>query len=103
MPVVTAKDAIITCLHNLRKSAFWFESSSGIIGAISGGPDSLALAFLTAEVCAEQKIQFEAVLVNHGLRKEAATEASYVIEKLESRGIQACCLSVTASPPSFGK
>ena len=103
MSVAAAKNSLTNHLDGLRQSDLWLEGYSGVLAAVSGGPDSLALAFVAAEICVEKKINFEAVVVDHGLRSEATGEASQVVETLKSRGIRSCCLRVTATPPSSGK
>ena len=103
MPVAAAKERLNTHLDSLRRSALWLEGHSGIIVAVSGGPDSLALAFVASEICAQKKIKFETVVVDHGLRAEAAIEASQVVEQLIGRGIPSRCLRVTSHAPSSGR
>ena len=103
MPVAIAKDRLNTHLDGLRQSSFWLNGYSGLIVAVSGGPDSLALTLVAAEICAEKKISFEAVVIDHGLRAEAAGEANQVIAKLTSLGIRSRCLRVLAPAPSSGR
>ena len=103
MSVAAARNKLINHLDGLRQSDFWLEGYSGVLVAVSGGPDSLALAFVAAEICFEKNISIEAVVVDHGLRSEAGEEASQVVEILKSRGVRCCCLRVTAPPPSSGK
>ena len=80
MSVAAAKNKLSNHLDDLRQSDFWLEGYSGVLVAVSGGPDSLALAFLAAEICVEKKINVEAVVVDHGLRSESEGEASQVVE-----------------------
>tara|TARA_B100000575_G_scaffold289874_1_gene292484 strand:- start:8268 stop:9620 length:1353 start_codon:yes stop_codon:yes gene_type:complete len=101
--VAAAKNSLTNHIDGLRRSDLWLEGYSGVLVAVSGGPDSLALTFVAAEICVEKKINFEAVVVDHGLRSEAAGEASKVVGTLKSRGIRSCCLRITAPPPSSGK
>ena len=103
MPVAAAKSALTSHVDGLRRSAFWMDGCSSLIIAVSGGPDSLALALVAADVCAEQNIGFEAVVINHGLRAEAAAEADSVVGMLSSRGIRSCCLRIGGAAPSAGK
>ena len=46
--------------------------------AVSGGPDSLALAFLTKCYSLKNKIKVKYYIVNHKLRKESSLEAETV-------------------------
>ena len=46
--------------------------------AISGGPDSLALAALTKAYSIERKTSFYYVLVNHNIRSNSSKEADQV-------------------------
>ena len=103
MSVAAAKSRLTNHLEGLRRSDLCLVGCSGVIVAVSGGPDSLALAFVAEEICFEKKINFEAVVVDHGLRSESTGEASQVVETLKSRGIRSCCLRITAPPPSSGK
>lgn len=103
MPVAAAKKRLAAHLDGLRQSALWLEGRSGVIVAVSGGPDSLALALVGAEICAEKKLSFEAIVVDHGLRAEASGEARQVIKKLTSRRIRSRCLRVSNPAPSSGK
>ena len=103
MSVAAAKNSLTNHLDGLRKSDLWLEGFSGVLVAVSGGPDSLALAFVAAEICVEKKLNFEAVVVDHGLRSDSTVEASQVVETLKSRGIPSCCLRIAAPPPSSGK
>jgi tRNA(Ile)-lysidine synthase len=46
--------------------------------AVSGGPDSMALLRLAADIAAEQGTRVYALTVDHGLRADAAAEAAWV-------------------------
>ena len=52
--------------------------NKSFVVAISGGPDSLALAALTKSLNYEKKIKFYYVLINHNLRKNSKKEANQV-------------------------
>nr|WP_302474585.1 tRNA lysidine(34) synthetase TilS [Roseococcus sp. MDT2-1-1] len=58
----------------------------------SGGPDSLALAWLAHRLRPGQVL---ALVVDHGLRAESAAEAAGTITQLEGRGIAARLLSLS--------
>ena len=55
--------------------------------AVSGGPDSLALAFITKCFSIKKNINCYFFLVDHGLRKESQKEAKYVASELKKFNI----------------
>ena len=55
--------------------------------AVSGGPDSLALAFFTKCFSIKKNINCYFFLVDHGLRKESQKEAKYVASELKKFNI----------------
>jgi len=103
VPVAAAKQALCSHLDGLRLTDLWQEGTSGIILAVSGGPDSLALALSAAEVCAHASVNCEAVVVDHGLRTGSAAEARSVVETLKDCGLPARCFTVAGPPPTAGK
>ena len=66
-------------LNHIKKNNF-------IVG-VSGGPDSLALAALSKKYEQEKQAKVYYVLVDHGLRKNSATEALKVKKLLKSHKI----------------
>ena len=50
--------------------------------AVSGGPDSLALAFLSKIYSIKKKINSKFFIVDHKLRKESTKEAKFIYKKL---------------------
>jgi len=72
----------------------------GRIGlAVSGGPDSLALLLLAA---AARPGSVEAATVDHGLRPEAAEEASFVASLCRALGVPHAILRVTVGKDPAG-
>ncbi len=59
------------------------------IVAVSGGPDSLALAFLAKVYSVKKKIPSQFIIIDHGLRKESKTEANKVKMVLKKNYINA--------------
>ena len=55
--------------------------------AVSGGPDSLALALLAKRYADNHSLQMTALTVDHGLRSNSADEAQWVHDLLMARGI----------------
>ena len=89
--------------RNLNKSTFFlnqifikkiykiFEKNiNGIdksLVAVSGGPDSLSLAFLAKCYSIHNRVKFNYALVDHNLRKESSLEAKKVVKLLKKIGI----------------
>ncbi len=59
---------------------FGLENAKGIVAAVSGGSDSLALLFLLKEYLTtlDSPPSLTAVTIDHRLRDESANEAEYV-------------------------
>lgn len=55
-----------------------FEPAPHVAIAVSGGPDSMALALLLAEWAGSRNGRVDALTVDHGLRAESAAEAQQV-------------------------
>lgn len=70
--------------------------------ALSGGPDSLALAYLLASIAPQHNASVTALIVNHRLRPEATEEAESVAQTAKEMGLEAQLLTVTAQPPERG-
>jgi len=68
--------------------------------AVSGGPDSLALAYLTKCYSVKNKIKVRYYIVNHKLRKEASFEAEIVKKTLRKFDIQCKILNWNGKKPS---
>ena len=71
--------------------------------AVSGGPDSMALALLAADWAQARKIDLVALIVDHQLRPESALEAATAANWCQALGIRAQILCWnTASKPITG-
>lgn len=64
-----------------------FEAGPTIVVAVSGGPDSMALALLAADWARRHGGVVEAVTVDHGLRPESSDEARQVGRWLKAHGV----------------
>lgn len=62
--------------------------------AVSGGSDSLALTLLLNEYCQERKIKIFAVTVDHGIRKNSASEAKKLSKILAAKKISHQILTI---------
>ncbi len=70
-----------------------FEPSPCLAVAVSGGPDSMALAVLAHDWAVRQGGRAVALIVDHGLRPEAAKEARAAARRLERAGLGARVLT----------
>ncbi|UUX48779.1 tRNA lysidine(34) synthetase TilS [Nisaea acidiphila] len=72
------------------------------LAGVSGGADSTALSFLLSRWCRARGHAFRAIIVDHGLRSEAAEEAGRVAARLGVVGICAEILRWTGPKPGSG-
>ena len=77
---------------DFKKRINKFKNNIFIV-AVSGGPDSLALAALSKFYCSEYKSKFLYVLINHNIRKNSLSEAKKVKSLLKKNGINLIILS----------
>ena len=97
---------ILSQLNQKKISKIYNEFSSclkvkdNLAVAVSGGPDSLALAYLTKCYSLKNKIKVKYYLVNHMLRKEASLEAETVKKALKKIDIQCTILNWSGKKPS---
>jgi tRNA(Ile)-lysidine synthase len=96
---------ILSQLNQKNISKIYNEFSSSLkvkedlAVAVSGGPDSLALAYLTKCYSLKNKIKIKYYLVNHKLRKESLLEAETVKEILKKIDIQCTILNWNGKKP----
>ena len=79
-----------------------FEARPELAVAVSGGRDSLSLTLLAHEWATGQGGRILALIVDHGLRPEAAREASVTANLLQSRGIEGLVLRWAGAKPQAG-
>ena len=81
-----------------------FEKSLNInenfIVAVSGGPDSLALAFLSKIYSIKKKVDVKFLIIDHKLRPESTYEAKKVQQMLKEKLITSQILSWKGKKPS---
>lgn len=77
-----------------------FELVPRLAVGVSGGPDSLALALLAAEWVGARHGSLIALIVDHGLRPEAAAEAGLTRAWLHARGIAGVILRWDGAKPT---
>ena len=69
------------------------KSKKFVIG-VSGGPDSLALAYLSKIYCNEKKLDFTCIIIDHGVRKGSEKEAQKVKNLLLKKRIKSVILKI---------
>jgi tRNA(Ile)-lysidine synthase len=79
-----------------------FEASPRLAVAVSGGPDSMALALLANRWAKVRSGEVVGLIVDHGLRPEAAAEARQTALWLAGRGIPHRILTWRGPKPSAG-
>ena len=99
MPAAKAK-ALKACVEQIAKLPPL--QNSEILLAVSGGPDSMAMAVAFREWQKEKSIKIRALVVDHGLRAESAKEAELAKSQLEKLGISTKISKITTSPPKGG-
>ena len=72
--------------QDFKRKLTRFKTNSFLV-AISGGPDSLALAALTKAYSFQKKIKFYYALVDHRIRKNSKLEAKKVRNLLKKKKI----------------
>ncbi|HEY6431374.1 MAG TPA: ATP-binding protein, partial [Acetobacteraceae bacterium] len=76
-----------------------FEPAPRLAAAVSGGPDSLALALLAQRWVAGRGGTLLALIVDHRLRPESAREAAETLVRLAAQRIPARVLTLSGLHP----
>ncbi|OKL54180.1 tRNA lysidine(34) synthetase TilS [Bowdeniella nasicola] len=74
-----------------------------VLLAVSGGQDSLALAICTAFVAERDGLKARAVIIDHQLRPESASEATHAAALLDQIGLAAEIIAVEVPGGSAGR
>ena len=100
MPAAKAK-ALKACIEQIGKLPL---QNSEILLAVSGGPDSMAMAVAFKQWHIEKSIKtpLRALVVDHGIRAESASEAELAKSQLEKLGINTKISKIKTSPPKGG-
>tara|TARA_B100001093_G_scaffold367824_1_gene352731 strand:- start:200 stop:1225 length:1026 start_codon:yes stop_codon:yes gene_type:complete len=77
-----------------------FEIKERFAVSVSGGPDSLALAFLTKVFSIKHNIEVKYFIVNHKLRKDSSEESKKVKKILRNFGFELEILNWNGKKPS---
>ena len=76
-----------------------FEPSPHLAVAVSGGPDSMALALLATTWVSERGGTVLALIVDHRIRPQPTPEAATVAERLTARNIPSGILTLSGLHP----
>jgi len=68
--------------------------------AVSGGPDSLALALLSEQYAKENGLKFTAISVDHLLRPDSKREIEWVGKLMRRKKIKFACLKLKGKKPT---
>ena len=96
------KDLEKKFIYILEKK-FLFEKKPKIAVAVSGGPDSIALAFLLKKWIKRKKGQLTALIVNHQIRNDSLNEAKSVKKYLDINKFNSLVLTIPKKNISSGK
>ncbi len=75
-----------------------FEHGAHVLVGCSGGPDSAALLLALARLAPDMDLQLHAACVDHGLRPEAAADATIATRQASDLGIELRVLHVAVAP-----
>lgn len=78
------------------------NNATGILAAVSGGPDSMAMMHLLARWAPDRRPPVFVATVDHGLRPEAAEEAALVAREAEALVLAHRTLVWTGEKPKAG-
>ena len=92
------KDKKISQIYKKFESTLDINSKLAV--ALSGGPDSLALVFLTRCFALKYNLNVKYFIVDHKLRRESSFEAKIVVKNLKKFGIYCKILSWIGKKPS---
>ncbi|MDB3880204.1 tRNA lysidine(34) synthetase TilS, partial [Alphaproteobacteria bacterium] len=96
--LITAFDASFASVM----AGLGLDQAAGYVTALSGGPDSTALALLTQRYADATGKHHHAVIVDHGLRDDSGDEAERVQTRLHRFGIDSDIIQITAPRPIAG-
>ncbi len=90
-------------MKDIAKNCFKdIATDNPVIVAVSGGSDSLALLMLANIWAQQNNVILQAITVDHGLRAEAAVEATFVSSLCTGLNIPHVTLAWEGLKPSFG-
>jgi len=73
------------------------EAGDRVVVAVSGGADSLALAYALSMECNKLAIALSAVTIDHQLQTNSSNQASTVVEQMKSLGIECNVVKISVN------
>ena len=73
------------------------EAGDRVVVAVSGGADSLALAYALSMECNKLAIALSAVTIDHQLQTNSSNQASIVVEQMKSLGIECNVVKISVN------
>ncbi len=73
------------------------QAGDGVVVAVSGGADSLALLHALRTLAGPRRWRLEVVTVDHGLRPDAAADAAFVADHAKTLGLATQLLTLDAA------
>ena len=100
IPTIPETDQLVEAFDQalIRSARRLGLEGTGVLLAVSGGADSMALLVSFARVAARLSLRCEVATVDHGLRPEAAADARLVLDAADAAGLVARVATVDLAP-----
>ena len=102
MPTARIRQALNQFFDLCIKAGYPPVKLGGIISAVSGGPDSMALGIAVHEYASCNNIIHKVMIIDHGLRIGSDVEAQLSAEQLRQKGIDVIIQTVEGVAPHTG-
>ena len=102
MLIAAAEAAFDDFLNRCAATGFWRPDSDPLITALSGGPDSMALALIADKRARARNIPHRALIIDHGLRDNSSQEAQQVAVLMRGKSIATDILKIGLPRPVSG-
>ena len=102
MLIAAAEAAFDDFLNRCAATGFWRPDAHPLITALSGGPDSTALALLADRLARARNIPHHALIIDHGLRANSSEEAREIAAQMGKKSISVDILKINQPKPASG-